>query len=313
MDQQPPRFPGPPGEETGEEPFPRFQPEPPASPYRTHRATGAQPYHGGGQPNPWLVGLGVAAVLVAISVITFGLFAPDDGSSDTTTAATDGATDSTLDGTETTTGDTTVTTDGGDGTTVTTDGGDGGTLPTTTGPITIEPSGDPISLAELTMSSNDIGPLDFGDDGDEVLGRLAATFGDPDQDEGFFIGNGSFGECPGDSIRVVNWGPLLVVIEGEPGNSQFVSYRLDLALGNLTSDARELATLSGLQVGNTVEQLKSIYSGFVIEFPVDAAVGGVVFELRSQRGGDLLLWGPVDSEEPTSAVTGIFSPNSCQS
>lgn len=310
MDQQPPRFPGAPGEEPEEEPFPRFEPAPPASPYRTDRATGAQPYHGGGQPNPWLVGLGVAAVLVAVSVIAFGLLAPEEEGGATTVAPTNGEGTATSEaGTDTTTAGT-DTSEAGTDTSPTTNG-DGGTLPTVQETTPIEPVGEPISIAELTMSSNDIGPLDFGDNGDEVLGKLAATFGTPDQDEGFFVGNGTWGECPGDSIRVVRWGPLLVVVEGEPGDSRFVSYRLDLSFGGLTSDARELATLSGLQVGNTVDQLQSIYSGFVIDFRVDPSAG-VVFELRSQRGGDLLLWGPVESEDPNALVTGIYSPNSCQ-
>jgi hypothetical protein len=307
VDQQPPRFPGTPGEEPGAEPFPRFEPAPASPQRRQHRATGAQPYHGGGQANPWLVGLGVAAVLVAVSVITFGLFAPEDETPGTETT-TPGA-ETTAAGSETTAAGTTATTDAAGDTSTT--AGDGGALPSTSEATEIEPIGDPISVTELTMSSNDIGPLDFGDDGDEVLGRLAATFGEPDRDEGFLIGNGSFGECPGDSIRLVTWGPLLIVVQGEPGNSSFVSYRLDLAYGGLTSDARELATLSGLQVGNTVSQLESIYSGFVIEYRVDATAG-VVFELRSQRGGDLLLWGPVESEDSEALVTGIYSPNSCQ-
>jgi hypothetical protein len=160
------------------------------------------------------------------------------------------------------------------------------------------------------MSSNDVGPLDFGDDAEEVLGRLAATFGDATQDTGFIVGNGSFGECAGDSIRVVQWGPLNVIIRGEPGASTFASYRMDLRYGGLTSPTRDMSTLSGLRVGDTVDQLETIYSGFVIEYVIDPSAG-LTFELRSQRGGELLLWGPVESQDAEALVTGIYSPDSC--
>ena len=139
---------------------------------------------------------------------------------------------------------------------------------------------------------------------------MAATFGSPTQDTGFIIGDGTFGECPGDSIRVVQWGPLNVVIRGDAAANTFVSYRMDIRYGGLTSATRDIATLSGLRVGDQVSQLEDIYGGFVIEYLVDGDVG-LVFKLYSQRGGELLLWGPVESQEPEGLVTGIYSPDSC--
>jgi hypothetical protein len=71
-----------------------------------------------------------------------------------------------------------------------------------------------------------------------------------------------------------------------------------------------MSTLSGLRVGDTVDQLETIYSGFVIEYVIDPSAG-LTFELRSQRGGELLLWGPVESQDAEALVTGIYSPDSC--
>lgn len=275
------------------------------------------PRSGGGgygppaQPNPWLIGLAVAVVLGAISIIAFGFLAPGDETAGTTTTGGGSTTTTSTDGT-TTTGEDGTTTTGGDGSTTTT--GSNGTVTTTsipdgeTPPIT--PIGDPIPITELTLTKDDIGPLDFGDEGDQVLGRLAATFGDPTQDTGFIVGNGSWGECAGESIRVVQWGPLNIVVSGEASDSQFVSYRLDLKYGGITSPPTDMETLSGLRVMDTIGQMKDIYAGFTIEFVVDAEAG-LVFELRSQRGGELLLWGPVESQNDDSRVTGIYSPDSC--
>ena len=154
--------------------------------------------------------------------------------------------------------------------------------------------GDPIPLSELKLVSNDIGPLDFGADGDEVPGRLAATFGPVTDDTGFIVGDGSFGECPGWSIRVVRWGPLNVVLHGEAGDSAFVSYRLDLRYGGVTSPTTDIATLSGFRVGQDVAALESTYSSFYIEYTVEEGVG-LTFQLKLSQNEEVLLWGPVDS------------------
>jgi len=298
LDGRPPQYPGPPTGEPTEEPFPRFETQTQEG-FRPARAAGARPYRGGGQANPWLVGLAVAAVLIAVSVISFGLFAPEDdtGAAPGTTVATTVATDPT--GT-TLPGETTSSTAGPAEI----------TLPTQVDSGEITPVGDPIPVNELSMTSSDIGVLDFGDDGDQVLGQLAATFGSPTQDTGYHIGDGTFGECPGDSIRVVQWGPLNVVIGGDTTTNQFISYRMDLSYGGLTSPTRDIATLSGLRVGDQVSQLEETYGGFVIEYLVDGDVG-LVFKLFTQRGGELLLWGPVESQDPEGLVTGIYSPDSC--
>ena len=310
MDQPPRNSRG--AEPPGGEPFPRFE----AGPERRTRVP--VPRSGGGygppaQPNAWLIGLAVAVVLAAISIIAFGFLAPGDETAATTTNAGDGSTTTTGDGSTTTTNGDGSTTTTGDGSTTTTTGTDG-TVTTTSIPDGETPPivavGDPIPITELTLTKDDIGPLDFGDDGDQVLGRLAATFDDPTQDTGFIVGSGSWGECAGDAIRVVQWGPLNIVVKGEASSSEFVSYRLDLRYGGITSPTTDMETKSGLRVMDTVAQMREIYVGFVIEFVVDPDAG-LVFELRGQLGGDLLLWGPVESQNDDARVTGIYSPDSC--
>lgn len=315
MEQKPPAGPG------GGEPFPSFDPDftPPAQARgpapranaprpqprtptpRQPRQGGRPPGPSGGQPNPWLVGAAVASVLAALSVITFGVVGGE-----TTTAGT--ATTTTIAGTDTTLPTDTSTTVPDDGSSTTTPGQS--TIPTTSDG-TITPVGDAILLSEIQMKASALGPLEFGQDSDEVLGRLAATYGQPTDDTGFFVGDGTFGECPGDSVRVVRWGPLNIVSVGPEGDADFVSYRLDLRYGGITSPTTDIATLSGLRVGDTVGDLQSIYSGFSIDFVVDEAVG-LTFELRENQAGDVLLWGPVDSQAEDALVTGIYSKDHCE-
>ena len=300
MDGQPPRTTGE-GQRT-----PSFDPNVPSTrpaPQRRQGGPPRRPLAPNPQPNPWLVGIAIATVLAAVSVIAFGLFSsstdPTAGDGVTTVANGDTTGDTTSTG-DTTTGDTTG------GTTDSTEA----TLPGAGDAPTIGSVGDPIPIGELTMSSDDIGPLDFGDAGNDVLGRLVSTFGQPTDDTGFIVGDGSFGECPGDSIRIVRWGPLNIVTRGEASNHVFASYRMDLRYGGITSPTTDMATVSGLRVGQTVGELEDVYSEFVIEYIVDQAVGQT-FELRASAGGSLLLWGPVDSNAPGSLVTGIYSPDAC--
>lgn len=302
MDQPPWNTEGP--EPLGDEPFPRFEPGRARGPSRRR---GGRP--GGPAPtNPWLVGLAVAVVLGAVSIIAFGFLKPDGGtaaSTSTTAPVDDGSsTTATTDGEgSSTTGGEGSSTTGGDGTVTSTSLPDGGTAP-------ITPVGEAIPITELVMTTDGIGRLEMGGDGDEVLGRMVSTFGEPTEDTGFQVGSGSFGECAGDPVRVVRWGPLNIVVVGEPGDNIFASYRMDLRYGGITSPTTDIETRSGLRVGDSVGQLKEIYSGFAIEFVVDPNAG-LVFELREQLGSDLLLWGPVESQDDDALVTGIYSPDSC--
>ena len=310
------------GESQRGEPFPSFEPEytprsRAASPRPSPRSGGSGSRSGGSgtrrppkaQPNPWLVGIALALVLATIGVIAFGML-HGGGDGDGGTAATTSSTGATTDGSTGTTdatlpGETTSTTLGdGTATSVTLPGG-------STVPEEIAPIGDPIPFSELKMSSNDIGPLDFGADGEEVVGRLVATFGQPIDDTGYIVGaGGTFGECPGWSIRVVRWGPLNIVLHGEAGDSAFVSYRLDLRYGGIQSPATDIPTLSGLRVGNTVAELTAIYESFYIEYVVEEDVG-LTFQLKLTQNEPVLLWGPVDSQAADALVTGIYSPDPC--
>ena len=155
--------------------------------------------------------------------------------------------------------------------------------------------GDPIPITELTLTKDDIGLLDFGDDGDQVLGRLAATFGDPTQDTGFIVGNGSWGECAGDAIRVVQWGPLIIVVKENGGQPvRLLPARREVRRHHLAPHRhRDQERPAGHGHGGAAE---GDLRGFLIDFAVHEEVG-LVFELRSQLGADLLLWGPVESPE----------------
>ena len=306
LDREPPS-----GPDDGE-PFPTFDPDyrqrsaprqPAGSRAPGGRSPAPRPPAKGSQASPWIVGLAVAAVSVTVSIIAFGLFADPQGAGSTT--LTSNGTDTTTPGGGTTDPNATTNPDDPDGTLTTIPGGGEDTKP----PIVA--TGDPIPVDELTMQADGIGTLAFGTAGSTVLGRFAATFGPPTDDTGFIVGSGTWGECPGDTIRVVRWGPLNIVSRGEAATTEFVSYRMDLRYGGVTSEVTDMQTLSGLRVGDTVETLRTIYEGFDITFRVYPSIG-TSFELRGSPQGDILLWGPVESEADASRVNGIYSPDVCR-
>ncbi len=166
----------------------------------------------------------------------------------------------------------------------------------------IEPIQPPVPVGDLQMGADGIGPFDFGQNGDTVIGRLVASLGQPDIDMGVMTATGEFGACPGDTIRVVRWGTVTIVnsVNGTGGES-FAAYRVDLATGTEPI----LKTLSNVAIGDTVADLLDAYSSrFRIDF-----TDGPAFELRSST--TLLLWGPLTSTESDGVVQGIYSPDIC--
>ena len=116
--------------------------------------------------------------------------------------------------------------------------------------------------------------------------------------------SGVDGVCGPEEGYWLQWGELQATFDGYEDGSLFVSYRyedvgLETSLG--------LATLSGLELGDTVATLKQIYSSFTIAFEV--IDGRDHFRLLD--GAELLLWGPVTSTDDDGLVEGIYSPSPC--
>lgn len=249
--------------------------------------------------SPLLTGLVVGLLLVALSVAVFQLLKSDDsvdaGGETTATAP--------ADGTETTApGDTSTTS----------------TVAITTPPSApYPPVGTPIAVDKLKLKSdrlavqiNDVPDLKFGDPADISIGRLASSFGEPDQDTGWQVSTGQWGVCTGELERVIRFGPFAAIVTMDGSTEVFNGYRQDLSFGDLDSDATALTTLSGLKAGDTVERLQTIYATEDVTFVMDPTIGEV-FELHGSDTGSLLLWGPVRGTDPDSLVVGIFAPDVC--
>ncbi len=245
--------------------------------------------------SPLLTGLVVSLLLVALSVAVFQLLTDGD-------TAVAGAT-------------TTTSVPGGTTTTVP------GSTTTTTSPLPpsdpYPPVGESIPVGRMKLmtdrvriQADDIPDLAFGNAADLVIGALTASFGDPDEANGWQVSTGEWGVCVGDLERVVRFGPFAAIVTMVDDADVFNGYRQDVGFGDLGSPASQLETLSGLRAGDTVGDLQRIYANQTVEFGTDAAVGEV-FELRGAESNTLILWGPVQGQADEDPVIGIYAPDLC--
>jgi hypothetical protein len=159
-------------------------------------------------------------------------------------------------------------------------------------------------MSSLTLKAGGIGPLVIGDDAPDALGRLVASLGRPEE---VGVADEEMGLCVGEDGRFVQWAGLTVVVAGTLDEGTFAGYRFEeQAVPTMHLD---LATPSGLRVGDPLSALNEIYATYQIDYVSDA--GTAVFLLSDEEG--LLLWGPVSSIEDSGRVEGINSPDACAS
>ncbi len=273
---------------SGGEPLPPLEPEstPPATPPRS----------------PLLTGLIIALLLVALSVAVFQLLRSDDEGESAATTST------TLEG------ESTTTTDGGS-TTSSTSSTTSTSLPEAPGYPAV---GDPIPVDRLKLitsgmriNDNNIKDFTFGDPAADVVGRLTASFGNPDEDTEWQISTGQWGVCEDDLERIIRYGPYAAIITLDNNNDIYNGYRQDLSYGDFDNAAVDLETLSGLRAGDTVGTLRDLYANQTVTFGTHPLLGDI-FELHSSSSGELLLWGPVRGSNDSDLVIGIYAPDVCE-
>jgi hypothetical protein len=238
----------------------------------------------GRRVSPFLIGIGVALILFGVADLMWSRSGDADPVAAPTTTTTASIT--------TTTEATTTTT-----TPATTSSTAAPTTTTTVQPI-INPTGEPVTLEDLTLGAVALGPLEVGAPADEVLGRLAGGLGQPDAVDAI---TGEYGLCPDTGGQLIRWGALSIITRDTANGPVFAGYRVDNQADEPTA---AIPTISGLQTGDTVADLESVYSGLTVNFPNEST-----FVLESATA--VLLWGPVTSSDDAGIVTGIYSRNAC--
>ena len=127
---------------------------------------------------------------------------------------------------------------------------------------------------------------------------MTATLGEADQ-------AGIDGLCPPEESYWLEFGQLTAIFDGHDSSALFVSYRYDQPEGSEADLG--LTTLSGVAIGDTVDDLISTYTQYTISFEVINSKD----YFRLSDGGELLLWGPISSADPEGLIEGIYSPSAC--
>jgi hypothetical protein len=233
----------------------------------------------------WLIPLVLFVGVVGFwAYVAFG----DNSAAPTTTL---GAIDSTTP----TVADTTTTTTNPDTTT---------TVDTTTTTLPYPPasswpaSGDPVDQADLGLAASGIGDVAFGTPIAEAAGILAASLGESEL-------SGNDDACQPGEIYWLQWGPLRVLFDGFGDDASFTAFRYEESGG--TADV-DLATRSGVKLGDTVQTLTDTYTFYTVTFEVIEGKD----HFRLADGSELLLWGPVTSTDPDGTIEGIYSPTLCE-
>jgi hypothetical protein len=162
--------------------------------------------------------------------------------------------------------------------------------------------GAAIPVEELTLRATGLGPIVFGTDSEEAIGRLVASLGRAD-DTG--LAGTELGMCAEDEGIWVRWGDLTAIIEGDGDSGTLAGFRhveIDPSGASLP-----LATPSGIRIGDSLSDLERAYRSYKLAYEsVDGAM-----QFRLMDSGGVLLWGPITSTDSAGTVVGIYSPSSC--
>jgi hypothetical protein len=137
---------------------------------------------------------------------------------------------------------------------------DSTTESTTEGPTTAPGPSD------LALRGDGLGVVQFGAAPDDAVAAVVAELGDPAHDTGWEPSFSSYGTCPGERIRGVEWGGLVLLFTdgdtAEGSGEHFFTWRVDGA-------PPAVATSSGLGWGATAQDAEELYPHHVERVPAE--------------------------------------------
>jgi len=150
----------------------------------------------------------------------------------------------------------------------TTTASDAATSPTTAdgGSSTSAPVADQIALR-----GDGLGVVDLGVHPDDAIAAVSAALGDPTVDTGWSSSSGTYGTCPGEQIRGVEWGGLVLIFtngDTEQGSGEH------LFAWRITAAPPALSTAAGFGLGATSADAEQLYPGQVEAVPPEEPFPG---------------------------------------
>jgi len=118
----------------------------------------------------------------------------------------------------------------------------------------------------LALRGDGLGVVDFGAPPDAAVAAVVAELGDPAQDTGWEPSSSSYGTCPGEQIRGVEWGGLVLLFtDGDTAEGRgphFFTWRVNGA-------PPPVGTATGLGFGATAGDAEDLYPHHVERVPAE--------------------------------------------
>lgn len=180
------------------------------------------------------------------------------------------------------------------------------------------PSPSPVALAgRLSGNGIDLPDrlIEFGAAFDDVQPALVAAFGEPTEDSGVTSSFSSYGTCPGEQLRALEFaGGALYVLFGDVDGPELTMYQWTLADKGRTDQVPQASALVGdvttydFAVGDTLGALREGSSGAELEvFPEEGAFPAS-FRLQDQSPG---FYGYLTGTDDDDTITGVQGGTRC--
>jgi len=116
------------------------------------------------------------------------------------------------------------------------------------------------SAAAIVLRGDGLGVVDLGATPAVAIAAVSAALGDPSSDTGWQSSSGSYGTCPGERIRGVEWDHLVLLFTD--GDTAY-GHGEHLFTWRLTGAPPALGTAKGLGYKATVADAEELYPGDV--------------------------------------------------
>lgn len=136
---------------------------------------------------------------------------------------------------------------------------------TTTEPTTPTTEDEPATSA-IALRGDGLGVVELGASPEEAIAAVTAELGEPSLDTGWESSTSSYGTCPGERIRGVEWGGLVLLFTDgatDHGSGEH------LFTWRVTGAPPPIATAEGLGYGATGSDAEELYEGMVERVPAE--------------------------------------------
>ncbi len=195
--------------------------------------------------------------------------------------------------------------DAGDGTTTTAAASVAADPTTTAAPITTaetttaETTTTNASATTIALRGDGLGVVDLGATPDVAIAAVTAELGAPTLDTGWEPSFSSYGTCPGEQIRAVEWGGLVLLhTDGDTA----VGTGKHLFSWRVTGAPPAVATATGLGFGAVASDAQELYPGAVEVVPPEEPFPGF---LAIEAEGGLITAFLGDADEITNLEAGV--------